>query len=142
MKHRIIRFLQKYALNPPITLLFALGIAPPGYSLLETVGRKTGKARRTPVGNGRVGNQFWIVSEHGRKAGYVRNIAADPHVRLKLRNGILARWHTGMAHLLPEDDPLKRQRWLATQVPGSARNAAVVRLFGTEHLTVRIDLNS
>jgi len=28
---------------------------------LETIGRKTGKPRRTPVGNGLVGKQFWIV---------------------------------------------------------------------------------
>jgi len=28
-----------------------------------------------------------------------RNIASSPRVRLKLRHGILARWHTGTAHL-------------------------------------------
>jgi hypothetical protein len=69
MKRRIVHALQKYLLNPPITLLLALGLAPPGYALLETIGRKTGKPRRTPVGDGRVGSQFWIVAEHGRKAG-------------------------------------------------------------------------
>ena len=69
MKHRIVHALQKYLLNPPIRLLFALGLAPPGYALLETIGRKTGKPRHTPVGDGRVGKQFWIVAEHGMKAG-------------------------------------------------------------------------
>ena len=54
--------------------------------------RKTGKARRTPVGDGRIGNQFWLVAEHGTKAGYVRNIERDPHVRLKLRQGLRYRW--------------------------------------------------
>lgn len=34
---------QKYALNQPIKLLFALGVVPPGYALLERVGRKTGE---------------------------------------------------------------------------------------------------
>ena len=96
MKHRIVHLLQKYFLNPPIKILFAIGIVPPGYALLETVGRKTGKPRRTPVGDGRVGNQFWIVAEHGVKAGYVRNIQTNPRVRLKLREdfalaGITAR---------------------------------------------------
>ncbi len=85
MKHRIVHLLQKYFLNPPIKILFAIGIVPPGYALLETVGRKTGKPRRTPVGDGLVGNQFWIVAEHGVKAGYVRNIQTNPRVRLKLR---------------------------------------------------------
>ena len=122
MKHQIVHALQKYVLNPPIKLLFAMGVAPPGYALLETIGRKTGQARRTPVGDALVGRQFCIVAEHGMKAVYVRNIAAKPRVRLKLRNGILA-------------------RWLAGQVTGSRANAAAVRLFGTDLLTVRIDLD-
>jgi hypothetical protein len=75
MKHQIVHALQKYLVNPPIKLLFAVGVVPPGYALLETRGRKTGKARRTPVGDARVGAQFWIVAEHGVKAGYVQNIA-------------------------------------------------------------------
>ena len=141
MKRQIVHALQKYLLNPPIKLLFALGVVPPGYALLETTGRKSGKPRRTPVGNGRVGGQFWIVAEHGMKAGYVRNIESNPRVRLKLRDGLRARWHTGTAFLLPDDDSRERQRWLATQAPGSASNAAAVRLFGTQLLTVRIDLN-
>jgi deazaflavin-dependent oxidoreductase (nitroreductase family) len=142
MKYRIVRVLQKYLLNPPIKLLFALGVAPPGYALLETVGRTSGKLRRTPVGDGRVGSEFWIVAEHGMKAGYVRNIAANPRLRLKLRHGMLARWHAGRGHLLPEDDPRERQRWLARQRPASASNAAAVRLLGTDLLTVRIDLDA
>jgi deazaflavin-dependent oxidoreductase (nitroreductase family) len=142
MKRRIVHALQKYLFNPPIKLLFALGLVRPGYALLETTGRKTGKPRRTPVGDGRTGGQFWIVAEHGMKAGYVCNIASNPRVRLKLRDGLRARWHTGTAHLLPDDDPRQRQRWLAEHVRGSAGNAAAVRFFGTQLLTVRIDLDS
>ena len=142
MKHRIVRTLQKYLLNPPIKLLFAMGVAPPGYALLETIGRKTGKPRRTPVGDGRIQGEFWIVAEHGRRAGYVLNIERNPRVRVKLRSGLRARWYAGTAHLQPEDNPLERQRWLAVQVRGSARNAAAVRLFGTQLLTVRIDLDT
>ena len=142
MKQRVIHLLQKFVLNPPIKLLFVLGIFPPGYALLETVGRKTGKPRRTPVGNGRVGKQFWLVAEHGMQSAYVRNIAANPRVRVKLREGFHTPWHTGTARLLPDDDPRERQRWLAQQHPGSASNAAAVRLFGTQLLTVRIDLDS
>ncbi len=127
MKHRIVHLLQKYVLNPPIELLFAMGLAPPGYALLETTGRKTGKPRRTPVGDGRVGKEFWIVAEHGMNAGYVRNIAHNPRVRLKLRDGLRARSYSGTAHLLQEDNPRERQRWLAGQLPGSAANATVVR---------------
>jgi len=103
MKHRIVHTLQKYVLNPPIKLALAVGLPLPGYALLETKGRKTGKPRRTPVGDGRIGSQFWLVAEHGMKAGYVRNIECDPRVRLKLREGFRTRWHTGTAHLLPDD---------------------------------------
>ena len=141
MKHRIVHLLQKYFLNPPVKFLFAIGVARPGYALLETIGRKTGKPRRTPVGDGRVGNQFWLIAEHGVKAGYVRNIQTNPRVRLKLREGVRARWHNGTAHVLYDDDARERQRWLAGQLPSSAANARVVRLLGTRLLTVRIDLD-
>ena len=53
----------------------------------------------------------------------------------------VSRWHTGTAHVLSDDDPRERQRWLAGQLPSSVANAAAVRLFGTELLTVRIDLD-
>jgi len=51
-------------LNPPTKLAFAVSLPLPGYALLETKGRKTGKLHRTPVGDGRIGNQFWLVAEH------------------------------------------------------------------------------
>jgi len=71
MKHQIVHALQKYVLNPPIKLLFALGIVPRGYALLETIGRKTGKARSTPVGDALVGRQFWIRGR-ARHEGRIR----------------------------------------------------------------------
>jgi len=141
MKRQIVHALQKYLLNPPIKLLFALGTVPPGYALLETTGRKSGKPRRTPVGDGRVKGKFWIVAEHGNDAAYVKNIANNPRVRVKVREGLRTRWRPGTATLLPDDDPRERQRWLARERPGSSSNAAVVRLMGTKLLTVRIDFD-
>jgi hypothetical protein len=61
----------------------------------------------------------------------VRNIEADPTVRIKIGH----RWRTGTAHVSPDDDPRARQRAMP------AANAAVVRLMGTDLLTVRVDLN-
>lgn len=142
LKRRVVHALGKYVLNVPDKVLFAIGLALPGRALLETIGRKTGKPRRTPVGDGLVGNQFWIVAEHGMRADYVRNLAQNPRVRLKLRHGIRARWHSGTATVLPQDDPRERQRWLAQQLPASRTNAAIVRLLGTELLTIRIDLDA
>jgi hypothetical protein len=93
------------------------------------------------VGAALVGSQFWIVAEHGMNAGYVRNLVRHPRVRVKLRKGLGAKWYTGTAHVLPDDNPRERQRWLAGQLPSSVANAAAVRFFGTELLTVRIDLD-
>lgn len=141
MKHRIVHRVQKYLLNPPIKFLFVVGLVPPGYALLETIGRKSGRPRRTPVGYGRVGSQFWIVAEHGRKSGYIQNIALHPQVRVRLREGLRVRWLTGTAQILADDNPRERQRWLSRQLPSSALNAAIVRLLGTDLLTVRVDFN-
>jgi deazaflavin-dependent oxidoreductase (nitroreductase family) len=105
MKHQIVHALQKYVLNPPIKLLFALGVPPPGYAILEATGRTTGKPRCTPVGNARIGKQFWIVAEHGMSGEYVHNLVRHPRVRVKLRKGIGAKWYMGTAHVLPDDDP-------------------------------------
>jgi deazaflavin-dependent oxidoreductase (nitroreductase family) len=141
MKRRVVHALQKYLLNPPIKLMFALGVVPPGYALLETIGRKTGKPRTTPVGDGQVNGEFWIVAEHGMEAGYVRNLSSNPRVRVKLRSGMRMRWFAGTAELLPQDDPRARQKWLTKQRPSTWMNSMVVRGMGTALLTVRIKLD-
>jgi deazaflavin-dependent oxidoreductase (nitroreductase family) len=142
MKHRIVHALQKYVFNPPVKALLAAGFVPPSYALLETIGRTSGLPRKTPVGNGLVGDTFWIVAEHGLTAGYVRNIQRNPSVRVKVRDrAIRSRWRTGIAHVVAEDDPRQRQRQISRGKPGRALNAFVVRTLGTGLLTVRIDLD-
>ena len=142
MKHRIVHALQKYVFNPPVKALLAVGFVPPSYALLETIGRKSGLPRTTPVGNGLVGDTFWIVTEHGLTAGYVRNIQRNPNVRVKVRDGGLgSRWRTGTAQIVADDDPRERQRHISRGKPGRALNAFVVRTLGTSLLTVRIDLD-
>lgn len=127
-KRRATRTLGKYLANPVVKLVAGY---VPWWSLLETTGRKSGKPRRNPVGNGLKGDTFWIVSEHGSNAGYVKNIRVNPRVRIRVKG----RWRTGTAHPLPEDDAHKRQRELRPV------NAAFVRLMGTDLMTVRIDLD-
>ena len=74
---------------------------------------------------------FWIVAEMGRKAAYVRNIEADPRVRIRLRRG----WRTGTAQIIDADDPRARLRTL------SRLNAAGVRAMGSALLVIRVDLD-
>lgn len=82
------------------------------------------------------GNTFWIVAEHGRNAAYVRNIEADPHVRLKVGR----RWRSGTAQLLPDADP--RERLARIRSHRRARlNAQTVGLMATELLVLRVDLD-
>jgi deazaflavin-dependent oxidoreductase (nitroreductase family) len=134
-KFRVVTFVQGRVFNPFVrTALRHARI--PGWALLETTGRRTGLSRTTPVGDGLVGSTFWIVAEHGRRAAYVQNIEADPRVRVRVRG----RWRTGTAHVLPEDDPRERQRVLARR-PSARLNALLVRGWGTDLLTVRIDLD-
>src|SRR5918998_4134173 len=97
---------QKHLGNRIIRQLLELGIAPPVYALLETTGRKTGQRRRTPVGNGLApgSDTFWLISEHGMRAGYVRNIRADSRVRVKIGR----RWRAGSARILQDDDAVER----------------------------------
>jgi deazaflavin-dependent oxidoreductase (nitroreductase family) len=141
MKRRIVHALQVYLLNPPLKAMLRMGLTPPSVVLLETTGRRSGRPRRTPVGDGRVGDTLWIVAEHGRQAGYVRNIEANPRVRVQMRNGMRSHWRTGTAQVLPDDDPRERQRWLSRHRPSTRLNAPAVRAMGTELLTVRVDLD-
>ena len=131
-KRRVTTALGKYVFNPVVKAGVSSGLLR-GWAILETTGRRSRKRRRTPVGNGVDGDTFWIVAEHGRRAGYVRNIEADPRVRVRIGRC----WRSGTAHVLPDDDPRERQRAIGRRI-----NALAVRAMGTDLLTVRVDLDS
>ncbi len=130
-KRRVTTALARYAVNPLVKAAFMLGVAPPGYALLETTGRKSGVPRRTPVGYAREDDVVWLVAEHGRRAGWVRNIEATPRVRVKLGK----RWYNGSAHAMPDDDARKRLGEVGTTL-----SRATVRVLATDLLTVRVAL--
>jgi deazaflavin-dependent oxidoreductase (nitroreductase family) len=132
LKRRASRFASVRLLNPVMVRALEADVAPRGWALLETTGRTSGRPRRVPVGNGLRGEHFWIVAEHGRHAHYVRNIERDPRVRVKVGR----RWHTGTAHVLDDDDPRARLRWLKRPL-----NDAGLVLMASEMLVVRIDLD-
>ncbi|HEY1821396.1 MAG TPA: nitroreductase/quinone reductase family protein [Trebonia sp.] len=137
----LIRVIQRYVLNPLFKLLFAVGINPYGVAVLETRGHRSGKIRRVPVGNGRKGDSFWIIAEHGSRAGWVHNIRHDPHVRIRLRLGLRHRWVDGIATVRPDEDVLARQRKVIAWHPLRALNAVNVRAFGADLLAVHVQLN-
>ena len=131
-KRRISTFLSAKLLNPVVRLAARLGLPLPIVVILETRGRRSGEPRRVPVGKALDGDTLWVVAEHGRRAAYVRNIQADPRVRVRVGR----RWRTGTAHVLSDDDWRERQRRMPNRL-----NSAVVRAMGTDHVTVRVDLD-
>ncbi|BBY62854.1 nitroreductase/quinone reductase family protein [Mycolicibacterium helvum] len=123
-RQRIVGLVQRHIANPVMR-------AVPIQTLLETTGRKSGQPRRTPIGGRLAGHEFWLVSEFGDRSQYVRNIEANPRVRVRVRG----RWHSGTATLLPEDDARAR----LAQLP--RMNSAAVRAMGDNLLTIRVDLD-
>lgn len=112
------------------------GLARRSTALVETVGRKSGQPRITPVTNGLDGDVFWIVTEHGHKANYVRNIEANPRVRVNVGRT----WRPGTARIVDED-PEERLERIVAHNPRARANAQIVRKTGTENLVIRIDLD-
>lgn len=123
-RQRALRPVQKFLANP-------LARKVPVQTLLETIGRTSGQPRLTPIGGRLVASEFWLVSEFGTNSQYVKNIKANPHVRVRVRG----QWYTGTAHLLPDDDARVRLRSLPKL------NSAAVRTVGSHLLTIRVDLD-
>ena len=131
-KRRVSTFASRRLLNPLVKTAANAGIPLPGIVILETTGRRSGQPRRTPVGKALDGDTLWVIAEHGRRASYVRNIEANPRVRVKVGRD----WRSATARVLPDDDPRERQRRIPNRL-----NATAVRLMGTDLLTVRVDLD-
>ena len=90
-------------INPATRLL--AGIAP-WWVVIETVGRRTGKQRRTPLARGPLdGDTIWLIAVHGTHASWVRNIADSPAVRLRVKG----RWRAGSASIVPYDADIVRR---------------------------------
>ena len=98
VKRRVVNPFQKLVLNPLVKAAFELGIPPPGDALLETIGRRSGQARTTPVCDGLEGDTSWVIAQHGRMADYVRNLEANPRVRVRVSGESGAGWRAGTAH--------------------------------------------
>src|SRR5262245_59507577 len=131
-KRKTVRLIQRYVLNPPTILAVWMGLVR-GHVLIETIGRRSGKRRRNVVGMHVEDSTGWVVAEQGRHAGYVRNLEANPSVRVCVRG----KWRTAVARIVADDDAEVRLESF-----GRTWHAANVRRFGTDLLTVRFDFTS
>jgi deazaflavin-dependent oxidoreductase (nitroreductase family) len=139
VKRRWEILIGRYTANPLMRGLFRIGITPPGMALVETIGRRTGAVRHTPVvAYTPDGQTLWLIAQHGMHAGWVRNFQASPEVRVRLGRS----WRTGTAELLPDDDVKARIRTFANNRIGQAINAATFRALESQPVTVRIALQA
>jgi deazaflavin-dependent oxidoreductase (nitroreductase family) len=81
--------------NPPTRPL--AGVVP-WWVLLETTGRRTGLPRQVPLAAGPTdASGMWLNAVHGRTSDWVRNLDANPAVRVRVRR----RWRNATAELHP-----------------------------------------
>jgi deazaflavin-dependent oxidoreductase (nitroreductase family) len=113
-----------------MTLYRPLAGVVPGWAVVETIGRRTGQPRQTPVGGRLCGDTFWLVAGDRSRSQYVKNIEANPTVRVRAHG----RWHTGTAHVLGQDDARHRLRTM------NPINSLFIWIAGTDLGTIRIDL--
>jgi deazaflavin-dependent oxidoreductase (nitroreductase family) len=116
-------------LNPAVKGLSKIGLRTALATELETVGRKTGQVRRVPVSAQFDNDGAWIISQHGTRSGWGRNIVDNPNIRL--RQG--SKWRAGVAKFRTDDDVVARGRKF-----GSV-GAKVVKALETTPVSVRID---
>jgi deazaflavin-dependent oxidoreductase (nitroreductase family) len=136
VKRRWEILIGRYTLNPVMRGLFKIGVTPPGMALVETVGRRTGAVRRTPVVCAADGDTLWLIAQHGQHAGWVRNFQERPSVRVRLGR----RWLSGTAALVPDDDVKARIQTFADSAVGRAVTSATFRALESQPVSVRIDL--
>jgi deazaflavin-dependent oxidoreductase (nitroreductase family) len=128
-KRRRVRWIQRHLLNPPAKVAVWCGLAP-GFVLVETTGRRSGKRRCNVVGMRTEGDAGWVVAEFGRHAGYVRNLEANPDVRIRIHG----RWRHARARIVDDDDPRARLDSF-----GRRAQEAAVRRFGTDLLSIQFE---
>jgi deazaflavin-dependent oxidoreductase (nitroreductase family) len=98
-----------------LTLPLFMLLAPSGFGVITTTGRKTGKARRKCIRVVRRGDRAYLVQLRPPElalrrptavSGWVWNIRTDPNVKLRIRGGALA----GVARELTDAGELAEAR--------------------------------
>ncbi len=116
-------------INPAVHALSKLGLRTALATELETVGRKTGQARRVPVSAQFDDHGAWLISQHGTRSGWGSNIGDNPNIRLRQGN----QWRTGVAKFRPDDDVVARGRKFGRM------GSKVVKALETTPVSVRVE---
>jgi deazaflavin-dependent oxidoreductase (nitroreductase family) len=134
-KFKFERQLGRTVMNPVVAALDKVGVRSSLVIELETTGRTSGEPRRVPLAGRADDNGVWVISQHGRRAGWAHNIAANPRVRVRVDN----QWRSGTATFEPGDDVRARARSFGGdgKVMRSA-TALTMRAMESDPISVRI----
>lgn len=133
-KFRRERLVGRYVANPAVRGLAAVGVTTRLATELETLGRKSGVARRVPVTASFDETGAWIISQHGRRSGWALNVDSNPTVRIR-QDG---RWRTGVASFEPDDDVVARAKAQMDHPALAWLSAATYQALQTDPISVRI----
>jgi len=134
-KFKFERRVGRIVMNPLVAALDRIGVRSQLIVELETTGAKSGQPRRVPLTGREDGSDLWVISQHGRRAGWAHNIAANPNVRVRVNN----QWRSGTATFEPDDDVRARARSFggSSKLSQSA-TALTMRAMESDPISVRI----
>lgn len=134
-KFKFERQMGRVLMNPVVAALDRIGVRSSLVVDLETVGRKSGEPRRVPLAGRADNNELWVISQHGRRAGWAYNIAANPNVRVRIDN----QWRSGTATFEPDDDVRARARSFGGKGKFTqSATALTMRAMESDPISVRI----
>jgi deazaflavin-dependent oxidoreductase (nitroreductase family) len=134
-KFKFERRMGRVVMNPVVAALDKIGVRSQLVVELETIGAKSGLPRRVPLAGRTDGNSLWVISQHGRRAGWAHNIAANPKVRVRVAN----QWRSGTAAFEPDDDVRARARSFGGDGKLSqSATALTMRAMESDPISVRI----
>jgi deazaflavin-dependent oxidoreductase (nitroreductase family) len=134
-KFKFERQVGRTIVNPLVGALDRIGIRASSTVELETVGAKTGQPRRVPLTGRADDSGVWVISQHGKRAGWAHNITANPTVRVRVDN----EWRNGTASFAPEDDVVARARSFGGKGKLSQSATALgMRALQSDPISVRI----
>jgi deazaflavin-dependent oxidoreductase (nitroreductase family) len=133
-KFKFERLIGRTVVNPLVAALDRVGVRSALVVQLETTGRKSGSPRLVPLTARADEAGVWVVSQHGRRAGWAHNISANPQVRVRVAD----QWRAGTAAFEPNDDVVARGRSFGTGKIGKSAAGLAMRALQSDPISVRI----
>ena len=134
-KFKFERQVGRTIVNPLVGALDKIGIRASSTVELETTGAKTGQPRRVPLTGRADDGGVWVISQHGKRAGWAHNITANPKVRVRVDN----EWRNGTAAFVPDDDVVAEPAASAVRArSASLRPLLGMRALQSDPISVRI----